>query len=192
MAHSWLRQAQVKKITKLYSDDLECKRDWIIFRLLLGAGLRREEMASLTFDALKQQPTKKGMHAMLDVRGKGAKDRVIPIQPLLAERLRAWKMVVGQGFVACPLGMKKQIGKSMSAVAVFHLVRKYGKLIDMPNLDPHDLRRTFAQLAYQAGIPITQISILLGHSNIAATQRYLDLAVNGGIPASKFVPLSGD
>ena len=54
-AHTWLSQKQVAEITALCSDSLEGKRDWIVLGLLLGAGLRREELATLTFDALKQQ-----------------------------------------------------------------------------------------------------------------------------------------
>ena len=42
--------------------------------------------------------------------------------------------------------------------------RKYGVKIGLPELASHDLRRTFAQLGYEAGVPIAQISILLGHS----------------------------
>src|SRR5258706_14739605 len=50
-AHTWLSQKQVAEITALCSDTLEGKRDWIVLGLLLGAGLRREELATLTFDA---------------------------------------------------------------------------------------------------------------------------------------------
>jgi integrase len=44
---------------------------------------------------------------------------------------------------------------------VYHLVQKRGELMGRPNLEPHDLRRTFAQLGYEAGVSITQISTLL-------------------------------
>jgi len=74
----------------------------------------------------------------------------------------------------------------------FAIVRKYGKLIDMPNLSPHDMRRTYAHLGYDAGVPITQIKELLGHASIATTQRYLDLSLDLDTTASDFVPLSGD
>ena len=63
----------------------------------------------------------------------------------------------------------------MSAQALFNLARKYGSLIGKPDLAPHDLRRTYAQIAYEAGVPITQISRLLGHESIETTQRYLNL-----------------
>lgn len=192
-AHVWLSQAQVRDITAICSDDLEGKRDWIVLGLLLGAGLRREELVSLTFDALKQQPTKNGkMRDVLEVTGKGAKDRVIPISRLLADRLREWNDTVGGGLVARSLGMKKELGKSLSAVGVFQIVRKYGIMIDVPELSPHDLRRTYAHLGYDAGVSITQIKELLGHASVATTQKYLDLSLDLDNTASDFVPLSGD
>ncbi|MEK6753463.1 MAG: site-specific integrase [Chloroflexota bacterium] len=192
-AHTWLSQKQVTEITKLCKDDLEGRRDWIVLGLLLGAGLRRDELATLTFDALKQQPMKGGkVRDVLQVKGKGAKDRVIPIKPILAEHLHAWKETVKGGLVVRSLGMRKKLGGSMSAVAIFQLVRKYGGVIGLPELAPHDLRRTYAQLGYEAGVPITQISVLLGHSSVATTQKYLNLNLDLETTASDFIPLSGD
>lgn len=192
-AHTWLSQKQVTEITKLCGNDLEGRRDWIVLGLLLGAGLRRDELATLTFDALKQQPMKGGkIRDVLQVKGKGAKDRVIPIKPMLAEHLRAWRETVKGGMVARSLGMGKKLGGSMSAVAIFHLVRKHGAAIGLPNLAPHDLRRSFAQLGYEAGVPITQISVLLGHSSVATTQKYLNLNLDLETTVSDFIPLSGD
>ena len=72
-AHTWLSPAEVQQITALCDDSLDGKRDWIILGLLLGAGLRREELAALKFDAIKTQPTKKGVRVVLEVTGKGAK-----------------------------------------------------------------------------------------------------------------------
>jgi len=190
-AHTWLSQKQVAAMTALCGDTLEGKRDWIVLGLLLGAGLRREELATLTFAALKQQPAKNGrMRDVLEVTGKGAKTRVIPISEKLGKHLREWREIVGGGYVARSLGMSKQLGESMSAVAIFQLVNKYGNRIGVPGLAPHDMRRTYAQLGYEAGIPITQISTLLGHSSVSTTQRYLNLSLDLETTASDFIPLT--
>ena len=95
-------------------------------------------------------------------------------------------------FLLSVFGVGKKLGKSISTVAIFQIVRKYGGLIGLPELAPHDLRRTFAQLGYEAGVPITQVSVLLGHSNVATTQKYLNLALDLETTASDFIPLSGD
>jgi integrase len=199
-AHTWLSPAQVAKITALPGPldggTLGSWRDWIVLGLLLGAGLRREELAALTFAALKEQPTKRGrMRDVLEVRGKGDRTRVIPIKMLLGANNRKWQaMIKGKprDRIVRALGRKKILAPSMSAVAIFQTVRKYGRMIDMPKLAPHDLRRTFAQLGYDAGVPITQLSVVLGHANVATTQKYLNLAVDLETTVSDFIPLSGD
>ena len=71
-------------------------------------------------------------------------------------------------------------------------MRKYGRRIGKPELAPHDLRRTYAQLGYAAGVPITQISVLLGHESVATTQKYLDLNPDLENTVSDFIPLAGD
>ena len=65
-------------------------------------------------------------------------------------------------------------------------------MIGKPELAPHDMRRTFAQLGYEAGIPLTQLQTLLGHESIATTQKYLDLNLDIETTVSDFIPLSGD
>ena len=190
-AHTWLSQKQVVHITSICPDTLEGKRDWIVLGLLLGAGLRREELATLTFDALKQQPAKSGkMRDVLEVTGKGAKTRLIPISEKLGNRLREWKAITGGGNVARSLGRKMELGESMSAVAIYELVSRYGARIGVPELASHDMRRTYAQLGYEAGVPITQVSTLLGHASVATTQKYLDLSLDLESTASDFIPLS--
>lgn len=192
--HTWLSPAEVKQITALCDESITGKRDWIILGLLLGAGLRRDELANLTFDAIATQPTKSGKpRNVLFVVGKGDKGREIPINETLATRLQEWKKITGGGMIARAMVRKSktQIDGSMSAVAIFQLVAKYGAKIGKPGLAPHDLRRTYAQLGYNAGVPITQISVLLGHASVSTTQRYLNLNLDLETTASDFIPLAG-
>lgn len=65
---------------------------------------------------------------------------------------------------------------------------KYGKQMGKPELASHDLRRTYAQLGYEAGVPITQISTLLGHASIETTMRYLNLDLDLETTVSDFIP----
>ncbi len=192
-AHNWLSKMQVKEMTALCEDTARGRRDWVVLGLLLGAGLRREELAALEFTALKQQPRRGGgMRDILEVTGKGEKTRVIPISGLLARRIRAWRDEVGGGYIARSVNKGGRIGGALSAVGIFKITAAYGDKIGAPGLAPHDLRRTYAQIAYDAGIPITQISVLLGHSSVTTTQKYLNLALDIETTASDFIPLSGD
>jgi integrase len=189
--HIWLSQAQVKAIMAECGDDIVGQRDWIIMGLFLGAGVRCDEMVNLTFDDLTDLPLRKnGKRTCLQVRGKGGKRRIIPLKPILATRLQEWKIIVGgSGKIVRSLGRKKVLGERMCSQGVFQLVRRYGAKIGIPDLDPHDLRRTWAQIGYEAGVPITQISQQLGHSSIKTTQRYLNMDLDLVTTISDFIPL---
>ena len=91
--------------------------------------------------------------------------------------------------------MAQELGQSLSPVGIFNIVRKRARLIGFdgekrPRLAAHDLRRSFAQLGYEAGVPITQISTLLGHSSVAVTQRYLNLDLDLETTVSDFIPFN--
>ena len=97
-------------------------------------------------------------------------------------------MVGSEGRILRSLGRNREPGDSISTTALYNLVQKRGGEIGKPKLAPHDLRRTFAQLGYEAGVPITQISTLLGHANVETTQRYLNLELDLETTVSDFIP----
>lgn len=189
-AHTWLSQSQVKAIMNSCDDSLTGKRDWVVLALLVGAGLRREELINVTCDDLLEVPVRNNKTRwILQVNGKGDKNRIIPISAILSRRIKEWCSLIKQGALARSLGRKCELGKNLSAIGVFQIVRKHGLMIGINELDPHDLRRTYAQLGFEAGIPLTQLSKLLGHSDISTTQRYLNLDLNLENTVSDFIPL---
>jgi len=190
-AHIWLSPQQTHQIMQTCDDSISGKRDWIVLGLLLGAGIRREEIVNLRFEDLIDLPmSNNGIRTCLQVKGKGSKFRVIPVSKVLAQRIQEWHKIVGDNGLICrSLGRKQEIGNSISAIGIFNIVRKHGKMIGINNLDPHDCRRTFAQLGYESGVPITQISKQLGHNSIVTSQRYLNLDLNLLTTVSDFIPL---
>jgi integrase/recombinase XerC len=54
------------------------------------------------------------------------------------------------------------------------VVQQSAKLAGLPKVSPHDLRRSFARGAYEAGVSFELIRQTLGHSNIATTERYVN------------------
>jgi len=191
--HTWLSREQVEQITSL--PDLSTprgQRDYIVLAVLLGAGLRREELTNLTFSDLLQQPTKSGMRDVLSVLGKGDKRRTIPISPKLAKHLRDWHKLAGDGYIARAINKSGTINGSLSAIGIHNIVRAYGAMIGAPALDSHDLRRTYARLGYNAGVPVEQISKLLGHADVKTTMLYLGIEIDIESTVSDFIPLAGD
>lgn len=189
-AHTWLSQAEVKQlIDSCNVRTLQGKQRRIILGVLVGAGLRREELTALTFDNIILQPVKGKFRTTINViGGKGDKNRAIPVNDRLAAALDEWGAIVGGGLVARSVTRGGVIGGSLSPAGVFHVVRQAGESIGKPGLAPHDLRRSFAHLGYEAGVPITQISKLLGHASIETTQKYLNLDLNLDSTVSDFIP----
>lgn len=188
--HTWLTQQEVKRLSNTITNGIVGARDRAVIGLMVAAGLRREEVVNLTFQDIQRQELKdRKTRTVLQIQGKGAKKRTVPISEGLAGDLQKWGQYVGHtGKVARALGRNREPSESMSAVALFNLARKYGARIGKPELAPHDLRRTYAQLAFDAGVSIIQISTLLGHESIETTQRYLNLALDLETTASDFIP----
>jgi integrase len=187
--HTWLTPAEVKKLLSLPGDDLIGWRDRLAMGLLVVAGMRRQEAVNLTFKDVKHQPVKGKIRTVLQIHGKGARGRVVPVRDRLAAAIESWGAEVGgQGYVLRSFDQRGEIHPSLSAVGLFQIVRGYGQKIGKEKLAPHDLRRSYAQIGYDAGVPITQISKLLGHSSVATTQKYLNLDLDLETTVSDFVP----
>lgn len=191
--HIWLSREQVEQITALPDlTTIRGLRDYVVLSVLLGAGLRREELETLTFDSLMQQPSKTGLRDVLAITGKGGKRRTVPISAKLARHLRSWKEITGEGYVARSINKSGVVNGSLSAVSIHRIVRQYGSLIGVPELDAHDMRRSFARIGYDSGVPVEQISKLLGHANIKTTMLYLGIDIDLTSTVSDFIPLAGD
>ncbi len=192
-AHTWLTWFEAEQLLdachRRDSGKPEFKifaqRDRLAIGLMMAAGLRREEAASLQFtDIVKQNE-----RYVLNVTGKGAKDRVVPINERLAEAIIDWQFLVNaEGLILRSLGRNKEPGESISTTGLYNIVQKRGRMIGEPELQPHDLRRTYAELGRRAGVPISQISKLLGHASIETTQEYLNIELDLDTTISDFVP----
>lgn len=65
------------------------------------------------------------------------------------------------------------INGSLSPAAIRDIVRKHGAAIGIPDLNPHDLRRTCAKLSRLGGAPLETIQKTLGHASLKTTEVYL-------------------
>lgn len=64
------------------------------------------------------------------------------------------------------------INGSLSCGAVRKIVQHYGQLIGVPELNPHDLRRSLARAARRKGAPLETIQHTLGHASVRTTELY--------------------
>ncbi|MGM9944759.1 MAG: tyrosine-type recombinase/integrase [Lysinibacillus sp.] len=69
------------------------------------------------------------------------------------------------------------INTSSTNNAISKQLNKYAKRYELPNINPHAIRRAFAKNLYDKGADVALISKALGHSNLAVTTQYLDISV---------------
>src|SRR4249920_2048836 len=117
-------------------------RDRAILAVLLGCGLRRSEVAALTFSHVQQRD---GRWCIVDLRGKHGRVRTIPMPPWVKVATDAWTTAAGvvDGSVFRPVkrgGMPQCVG--LSEKVVWQLLQGYAAKAGVAGIAPHDLRRT--------------------------------------------------
>jgi len=192
-AHAWLSYHEAEQLLEACYHRPNGKKEFEIYTLrdrlgiglMMAAGLRREEATSLQFTDIVKQDKR----YVLNVTGKGAKSRVVPISDSLAEAIIDWQFLIDtEGLILRSLGRNRVPGDSISTTGLYNIVQKRGRMFGKPELQPHDLRRTYAELGRRAGVSINQISKLLGHASIETTQDYLNIELDLETTISDFVP----
>lgn len=139
-------------------------RNLALLELLYGSGLRATELVSLPRRAFR-------MHEpFLMLRGKGDKERLVPVSSRAAEAVKNWLPNVPD---SSPWLFPS--GKShLSRVRLFQLVRSMAALagIAPDRVSPHVLRHAFATHLLAGGADLRVLQSLLGHADIATTQIY--------------------
>ncbi len=185
-AHNWLTAQQVVRLmAHVNTSTVIGKRDRALLGLLLGAGLRRDEATRAEWAHVVKQ----GPRRVVNVTGKGNRRRVVPISAELWRILQAWRPHAPAKRILASVNKGGGVSDALSAVAISNTVNRYGRRIGVDDLQPHDLRRTYAQLGYSNGVSLYQLSKLLGHASIETTARYLNADLNLETTASDFVPL---
>jgi site-specific recombinase XerD len=165
---------------------LKGKRDRAILAVMLGAGLRRDEVVKLTVEHVQQR---EGRWVILDLLGKHNRVRTVPIASWVKVAIDKWTAAatISAGVLFRPVlkGSRLQEGR-MTAQAVWDVVQQYSPV---PGLAPHDLRRTFAKLADKGGSPLAQIQRTLGHASIQTTERYIGYELDLQNAPSDYVQL---
>src|SRR5882757_3044256 len=171
---NWLSVAQAQKL--LNTPDVSTTkglRDRAILAVLLGCGLRRSEVAALTVAHVQQRD---GRWCIVDLVGKHGRVRTIPMPTWVKVATDAWTSAAGvaDGYVFRPVNRGGQAqGVGLSEKVVWQLLQGYAVAAGVPGIAPHDLRRSCAKMCRAAGGELEQIQLLLGHSSVQTTERYL-------------------
>jgi integrase/recombinase XerD len=131
--------------------------------ILYATGLRISELLALPRAALA------GDAALLLIRGKGGRERVVPLSD--AARVAAAPLLAGRGRWLFP-GRKP--GRPLTRQGFFKALKKVAidAGIDPARVSPHVLRHSFASHMLARGADLRSLQLLLGHADIATTQIY--------------------
>lgn len=150
---------------------LQAARDAALFTLLYGCGLRIAEALSLD---MRDAPLP-GSEAALRVRGKGGKERIVPVLPAVRTAIAAWVAHRVGAAPGEPLFIGARGARLDPAVAQRSL-REYRRLAGIPeHATPHALRHSFATHLLGGGADLRAIQELLGHASLSTTQRYTEV-----------------
>ena len=135
-----------------------------LIELLYGSGLRATELVSLPRHALSQDKP------FLILRGKGGRERLVPISDRARAAVAAWSALVPRDSLWLFPSGKSHLGR----VRLFQLVRELAGAAGLPpeRVSPHVLRHAFATHLLEGGADLRALQMLLGHADIATTQIY--------------------
>ena len=162
-----LKDDQVRKLFGVVTD----LRDRAMFMLMLRCGLRVQEVAELTVDALEY-----GRRQIFVFHGKGAKDRVVYMSEDARSALSAYlakRSSKARGLFLVQKGPMR--GKPLSVRGIQKRIEYYARKNSL-NVSCHRLRHTMATQLLNADADLSTIQDLLGHSQITTTQRYCRVA----------------
>ncbi len=151
----------------------EALRDQALVELLYAGGLRVGEVVTLRQEDLRLDA------GSVQVRGKGDKERIVPIGRAAIEALERYiargrpeLLARSKGGVQRALFLSVR-GRAMTALSVWRLVKALN-----PQASPHKLRHSCATHMVEGGADLRTVQTLLGHADISTTQVYTHLAID--------------
>jgi len=162
----------VEKVGELGGEAWIVKRDAALLTLLYGCGLRLGEALSL-----KRADLRAARAGRLTITGKGRKQRVVPVLPVVAAALDDY--VAASPFKHDPLFLGAR-GGALNPRIVQDRLQRLRLLLGLPaNATPHALRHSFATHLLAGGGDLRAIQELLGHASLSTTQRYTEVDAAG-------------
>ena len=162
--------------------DTYMARDRAILELLYSTGMRVSELVSRDLVDLDFK------EEMLTVRGKGDKERLVPVGAPAIEAVKNWLAQRNQ-LIELRAGRGKTVEKEalflngrggrLSVRSVERMVKAYGERAGILQMvTPHALRHSFATHLLEMGADLRSVQELLGHASLSTTQRYTHLTLD--------------
>lgn len=149
-------------------------RDRAIIEVLYGCGLRISELCNLRISQLYLEDK------YIRVKGKGSKERLVPIEGVAIERVREW-LVTRMGYKVKPseedyVFVSLTRGSRLSRISLFVYIKDYAERAGIKkNISPHTFRHSFATHLLEGGANLRAIQMMLGHEDISTTEIYMHI-----------------
>lgn len=144
-------------------------RDRAVLETLYSTGIRASELVGINRDDID-------LHEhLLRVRGKGRKERIVPIGRRSLEVLKRYIAAAPRASGESAVFVNPS-GKRLTARSVQRILENYRKKLGLSGkASPHTLRHSFATHLLESGADLRAIQELLGHASLSTTQRYTHL-----------------
>ena len=148
------------------------RRDQALLELLYATGCRASEVSSLRLTDVHLA------ESFCTCRGKGGKERVVPLGRRATQTVGAWIEGPRHSFAAhggkgANWVVLSSRGNRLSRTRIWEIVRRHAEAAGVPaDIGPHTLRHSFATHLVAGGVDLRHVQEMLGHASIATTQRY--------------------
>lgn len=164
-------------------------RNLFIISLMLDCGLRLAEVSKLRFCDIFVD------RKLINVDGKGQKERLVPMSNATIHYYNIYigklKKLLKRSLFSAEILLKTQDGKDISKNSIALIFKRLKKKLKFNNLSPHLLRHTFATMFILNGGDIVNLQMILGHTTLDMSLKYLHLANQIKlVEQSKFSPLT--
>ena len=147
-------------------------RDKSIIELMYSSGLRASEVISLKWENLDLKTME------LRVKGKGGKERIVPLGKRAREALKVYVNFLGDKLNKSNFVFLNRFGKKLSRKGLWLIIKKrFETMAFMYGVHPHTLRHSFATHLLNHGADLRSIQELLGHASLATTSIYTNLSI---------------
>ena len=155
------------------STDLIRLRDRAILELMYSTGTRVSEVVGLDLDEINDS-------GLLRVRGKGSKERIVPVGSFAAKSLNAY-LIRSRPSLAALRGERalflNKLGGRLSRQSIWEIIQRAGEACQI-EVSPHSLRHSFATHLIEGGADVRVVQELLGHASVATTQIYTQVTID--------------
>ncbi len=164
------REEMRRLLTSPAGDDAVAIRDKAILELLYASGIRVSELIALAVNDINWQA------GYLVARGKGQKERVVPIGKTAMDCLSRYADDARHRFLkerrASHLFLNRS-GSGLTRQGLWKIVKKYAERSGLlKKVYPHTFRHSFATHLLEGGADLRSVQVMLGHADIATTQIY--------------------